>query len=919
MAKDLNYFKSKLLAILDAKEKNEKTVTKALEFNDYFQQMNATMGSIEKGASLPIGTKKEWPNGSGKWYIKTGTGWIRTYNNSDSRGAKMSIALTKKKIQNAKSLEELLAIVEQNKDKFTDDNGKRLPIVSELMAEVHTKQQGLKGKTPAATPSAEPKKRKYDRPMDQNIVGRYKEEAFGMRMRTSDHGKNLDAGKEAMEKFINDKKELMAGNQKDIDAGKDPEGKLEEYNRYYEKQIEAYQKELDRLNNDIKARDEKKAAAKKAREEKKAAKEAEKKKQEEAKLTPAFAEEAIIGAQIADCDENKLQEYVTKTKELINTFEARGNPPTVIEAQKENLKGFETAAKIQHTLENLENATDEEIKEAKEKLQNFVDVAENQEKNGHKTYATQRTKKELPKKIKQIESEEEKRRNRSEAMMGNQNAKKDGVPDPEEAKKEAKKWNDVFDYYMNDHNNGVGHWFSWASRKGQDKHSKAFGRAEGFKNLIKMRERLKTEYGLDTPEIPAELLDKYNAYLEARKGVPGYSSAGEDILSGIRANKIDEAFEAIMQPIRDKYKEAKNSMNTEAIENVVTPLPNLSNDEHAELFELREDPNATDGTMRLYYNGKPYGDNAGYENSSYGSPLEEQKKLIRNAGMDPKSQFEYQLKEYTDRKDYYIGRKDDYKRSYRSLGEKKLKEIMKPSMSDEEFEKVMLEKMNEKTRAYNWINKQIRVHLANKVAEEAATELYNEKFGEGGASEALNAVDIPVDPKDMDEAANIIAGDVSYITGGGRWASTTRATLKDKIERRVRNNPALARAMLVYIKQKQQETGKVVFTERNEIWQTLAKLNKNAMESFENGETETKTGSSGEMYTGDGISSVVENKDAGRYQITFTGKPDYDTRTLLKQNGFRWAPSTGTWQCYNTSNGQRSLERVAEKLGWKKA
>jgi hypothetical protein len=55
-----------------------------------------------------------------------------------------------------------------------------------------------------------------------------------------------------------------------------------------------------------------------------------------------------------------------------------------------------------------------------------------------------------------------------------------------------------------------------------------------------------------------------------------------------------------------------------------------------------------------------------------------------------------------------------------------------------------------------------------------------------------------------------------------------------------------------------------------------------------------------------------------RYQITFNGKPDYDTRTILKQNGFRWAPSLGVWQRYNTGNGERALGRVAEKLGWKK-
>ena len=138
------------------------------------------------------------------------------------------------------------------------------------------------------------------------------------------------------------------------------------------------------------------------------------------------------------------------------------------------------------------------------------------------------------------------------------------------------------------------------------------------------------------------------------------------------------------------------------------------------------------------------------------------------------------------------------------------------------------------------------------------------------------------------------------------------------IEARIRNKPGVARAMLVYIKNIQAETGETVFTPKNEIWENLQKLNENAMNSVLNGESETKGGTSGNMYKGDDIESVVEDKDAGRYQVKFTGKPDYDTRTLLKQNGFRWAPSIGVWQCYNSANGESALKRVAEKLGWEK-
>lgn len=59
---------------------------------------------------------------------------------------------------------------------------------------------------------------------------------------------------------------------------------------------------------------------------------------------------------------------------------------------------------------------------------------------------------------------------------------------------------------------------------------------------------------------------------------------------------------------------------------------------------------------------------------------------------------------------------------------------------------------------------------------------------------------------------------------------------------------------------------------------------------------------------------VVENTEAMRYQIIFDGKPDEEIRSLLKSNGFKWAPSQGAWQRQITANGKWALDRVVEKL-----
>lgn len=57
-----------------------------------------------------------------------------------------------------------------------------------------------------------------------------------------------------------------------------------------------------------------------------------------------------------------------------------------------------------------------------------------------------------------------------------------------------------------------------------------------------------------------------------------------------------------------------------------------------------------------------------------------------------------------------------------------------------------------------------------------------------------------------------------------------------------------------------------------------------------------------------------ENTEAMRVQLQFDGKPDDETRALLKRNGFRWAPSQGVWQRQLNDNGKYAAHRVMEVL-----
>ena len=57
-----------------------------------------------------------------------------------------------------------------------------------------------------------------------------------------------------------------------------------------------------------------------------------------------------------------------------------------------------------------------------------------------------------------------------------------------------------------------------------------------------------------------------------------------------------------------------------------------------------------------------------------------------------------------------------------------------------------------------------------------------------------------------------------------------------------------------------------------------------------------------------------EDTELMRIQFIFDDKPDEETRAILKQYGFRWAPSQGAWQRQLTTNGQRSAKFVKKAL-----
>jgi hypothetical protein len=68
-----------------------------------------------------------------------------------------------------------------------------------------------------------------------------------------------------------------------------------------------------------------------------------------------------------------------------------------------------------------------------------------------------------------------------------------------------------------------------------------------------------------------------------------------------------------------------------------------------------------------------------------------------------------------------------------------------------------------------------------------------------------------------------------------------------------------------------------------------------------------ETGFSGWEFEG---GSAVADTDINRLQLMFDEKPDEGKRSVLKRNGFKWAPSQGAWQRQLNANAVYAAGRI---------
>ena len=131
-----NAIKAKILKHLEELEKEKNS-----EMKKTFSELTGLL--LKGGKGLPVGTIREW---KGKKFIKIAPGKWKPKYDSETRGAKLAISALKKKIELCEDEREMMALVLENRDRFSDKNGNPLPFVQQLSDFISQTQEKKVGK-----------------------------------------------------------------------------------------------------------------------------------------------------------------------------------------------------------------------------------------------------------------------------------------------------------------------------------------------------------------------------------------------------------------------------------------------------------------------------------------------------------------------------------------------------------------------------------------------------------------------------------------------------------------------------------------------------------------------------------------------------------------------------------------------------
>lgn len=167
--------KKEIIEIL--KKQDEKDVKKAI---DYFNSQEKHYTHLEKSlisgkwiqkAGYGVGTVRIW---KGKKYKKIAPGkWARVFD-KEGRGTNIAIGKLIARVQKIDNVEDLMAFVMENKQRFVDENGIDLPVLDKLRAAVDAKNNGDMGSKTTSKPAEKKTKTQedYEKEYEQSLKGK---------------------------------------------------------------------------------------------------------------------------------------------------------------------------------------------------------------------------------------------------------------------------------------------------------------------------------------------------------------------------------------------------------------------------------------------------------------------------------------------------------------------------------------------------------------------------------------------------------------------------------------------------------------------------------------------------------------------------------------------------------------------------
>ena len=140
----LDYFKRELKAVLKKQIDSESKEVK----KSFSQRIDEILKGYDRAHLVPKQVRAVNEK-TGKSYMKTvyinpnKQYGLKKYHETDSKGSKIAIAKLMKSVDKCQSEEELYKLVLRNKDRFSDSEGKPLPIVAELRKYIDEKQKNV--------------------------------------------------------------------------------------------------------------------------------------------------------------------------------------------------------------------------------------------------------------------------------------------------------------------------------------------------------------------------------------------------------------------------------------------------------------------------------------------------------------------------------------------------------------------------------------------------------------------------------------------------------------------------------------------------------------------------------------------------------------------------------------------------------